>query len=102
MPEILKTYKVLLTRQAQNDLAEIYEYIAADSLENAITFVQAIEEKVFSLTTMPERAAMIPENSVLGSRYRHLPHGRYRIIFRIKDKRVVVLRIIHGARLLQL
>lgn len=97
-----KTYKVLLARLAQNDLAEIHDYIAADSPANAAAFVLALEEKVLSLTTMPERAPLIPENSLLGTRYRHLVHGNYRIIFRIHGDSVMVLRLVHGARLFQL
>lgn len=96
-----KTYKVLLTRHAQNDFAEIYDYISADSPENGGAFVLTIEEKVASLTSMPERAPMIPENALLGTGYRHLIHGKYRIIFRIQADSVIILRIIHGARLLR-
>jgi toxin ParE1/3/4 len=97
-----KTYEVLLARHAQRDLAEVYDYIAADSPANAAAFVQAIEEKVFSLASMPERASLIPENTQLGTGHRHLVHGNYRIIFRIEGDAVLVLRIVHGARLLQL
>ena len=97
-----KTYRVLLTRQAQNDLAEIFDYISADSPENAAAFILAIERKVFSLASMPERSPLAPENSLLGTNYRHLVHGNYRLIFRTQGDSVIVLRIIHGARLLQL
>jgi len=99
---VQKRYKVLLTRLIQNDLAEIYDYIAADSPANAAAFVSALEEKVHSLAIMPERAHLIPENSLLGTRYRQLVHGSYRIIFRIHGDSVMVLRLVHGARLLQL
>lgn len=97
-----KTFKVLLARLAQNDLAEIHDYIAADSPANAVAFVMALEEKVLSLAIMPERAPLIPENSLLGTRYRHLVYGNYRIIFRIQGDSVIVLRLVHGARLFQL
>lgn len=99
MPEI---YKVLLTRHAQNDLAEIHDYISVDSPENADDFISKVEEKILALTTMPERAPLILENTVLGTRYRHLVHGKYRIIFRIQGNAVIILRVIHGARLLRL
>lgn len=49
-----------------------------------------------SLATMPERAPMIPENALLGTGHRHLVHGNYRIILRMQDDSVFVLRIIHG------
>jgi toxin ParE1/3/4 len=99
---VTKAYKVLLTRQAENDLAEIFDYISADSPEAAASFIVTIEEKVVSLVSMPERVPMIPENNLLGTNYRHLIYGNYRIIFRIQEDSVLVLRIIHGARLLPL
>ena len=99
MPEI---YKVLLALHAENDLAEIYDYIAADNPANAIAFILTLEEKIYSLSTMPKRAPLIPENSLLGTRYRHLIHGKYRIIFKVQTPKVTVLRVIHGSRLLEL
>lgn len=97
-----KTYSVFLSRHAQRDVAEIYDYISGDSPESAAAFVLAIEEKVASLAAMPDRAPLIPENALLGTSYRHLVHGKYRIIFRVQGDTVLILRIVHGARLLQM
>lgn len=97
-----KGYSVLLSHHAQRDVAETYDYISVDSPESAATFVLAIEEKVASLATMPDRVPLIPENALLGTSYRHLVHGKYRIIFRVQGDSVLILRIIHGARLLQM
>lgn len=66
------------------------------------SFISAVEKKILSLAHMPGRAPLIPENTLYGIRYRHLVHGKYRIICRIQDDTVIVLRVIHGARLLQL
>ena len=49
---------------------------------------------------MPERCPLIAENELMGTRYRHLRLGEYRTIFRVVVSKVLVLRIIHGARLL--
>lgn len=95
-------YEVFLSAHARDDLAEIFEYIGADSRENTAAFLSAVEEKIRSLATMPERAPMIPENVQLGTGYRHLVHDRYRIIFRIQGTSVLILRVVHGARLLQM
>ena len=48
----------------------------------------------------PERCPLIPENEILGTRYRHLLYGNYRTVFRIERKTVYLIRVIHGARLL--
>ena len=95
-----KTYRVLLTRHAQNDLEEIYTYIAADSPGNAAAFVFALEKQILSLATMPERSPLIPENSFFGTRLRHLVYKKYRVVFRVQNETVFVLRVIHGSQLL--
>jgi toxin ParE1/3/4 len=43
---------------------------------------------------------LIPENEILGTRYRHMIYGDYRTVFRVAKRTVYVLRVIHGARLL--
>lgn len=97
-----KTYRVFLSRHAQNDLEEIYTYIAADSPVNAAAFVLVLEKQILSLATMPERSPLIPENNFFGTRLRHLVHKKYRVIFRIQKETVFVLRVIHGAQLLKM
>ena len=94
-------YKVNLTQHAQNDLEHIFDYIAADSINNAANFILELEEKVSSLDTFPERHPLIPENEYFGTDYRHLVYKKYRIIYRIIERSVFILRIIHGAKLLQ-
>jgi len=42
----------------------------------------------------------VPENELLGATYRHLLYGNYRTIFKIVGSRVIILRVLHGARLL--
>lgn len=94
------TFRVEITPSAEADIAEIWDYIAQDSPDNATAFVLAIEEQIGSLEQFPERCRRIPENEILGTSYRHLIHGSYRTIFRITGAKVVILRVIHGARLL--
>ena len=91
---------VEITPSAEADIAEIWDYIAQDSPADADAFVLALEEQIASLEKFPERSSRIPENEILGTSYRHLIHGSYRTIFRIAGSSVVILRVIHGARLL--
>lgn len=97
-----KTCKVNLTWQAQQDLEQIFSYIAANNPDNAAKFLGELERKIFSLASFPERAPLIPENHFLGTGYRHLLHERYRVIYRRDEEVVFVLRVIHGAKLLEL
>lgn len=93
-------FRVEITPSAEADIEEIWDYIAQDSPDNATAFVLALEEQIASLEQFPERCPRIPENEVLGTSYRHLIHGSYRTICRITGSKVIILRVIHGARLL--
>lgn len=91
---------VEITPSAEADIAEIWDYIAQDSPGNAKAFILALEEQIASLEKFPERCPRIAENEILGTSYRHLIHGPYRTILRIAGSKVIILRVLHGARLL--
>jgi toxin ParE1/3/4 len=93
-------FQVKITHTAEIDLKEIWDFISKDSLREAEKFVTRIENQIDTLEQYPERCPVIPENEVLGTGYRHILFGDYRTIFRISKKAVIVLRIIHGSRLL--
>lgn len=97
-----KKYKVNITRNAQNDLEHIFFYIAADNINNAKKFILELEEKIYSLDSFPERFAYIPENNFFGTSYRHIIHKKYRAIYKITNDSIYILRVIHGAKLLDL
>ncbi len=93
-------YRVKITQSAENDLAEIWAYIATDSVDNANQFILKLESRMNTLARSPRRCLLISENDILGTQYRHLIIRKYRIIFRIWNDTVYILRVIHGARLL--
>jgi len=93
-------YRVEITQTAEGDVDEIWTHIGADSFEDATRFVMQLEQKIGTLQRMPHRCPAIPENKLLGTQYRHLILGDYRVIFRIEASSVFVLRIVHGNRLL--
>ena len=93
-------FHVKIARHAEMDLEEIWDYIAADSVGNATRFVVELETRMKTLSYSPRRCSLIPENDILGTRYRHLIIRKYRVVFRISRDTVYVLRVIHGARLL--
>ncbi len=95
-----KKYQANLTQHAQNDLEQIYYYITDDSINNAVNYVIQLEKKIYSLEVFPERNPFIPENEFFGTDYRHLIYKNYRIVYRIVEKSVYILRILHGAKFL--
>jgi len=95
-----KKYTVDITAAAEADVAEIWEYIAQDNPDAATAFVLRLEEQINTLERFPERCQLVQENELLGTAYRHLVYGNYRSIFKIIGSRVIIMRVLHGARLL--
>lgn len=95
-----KKYQVELSKTAITDIHEIWDYIATDNPIQATKFVVELEKRIYTLETHPERCPIIPENEILIGDYRHLIYGNYRSIFTIEKNIVFIIRVIHGARLL--
>ena len=95
-------YTVSITATAESDISEIFDYIARNTPHAAAGWVDEVERQIRSLERFPLRCPVIPESEGLGVAYRHLLYGKYRTIFRIEESQVIVLRVIHGARLLDL
>jgi toxin ParE1/3/4 len=87
--------QVRFTVQAELDLEEIGDYIAADNPSLALAFVQSIREHCERIANAPLGYPTHPE---LGEHLRSCPHGRYRIFFRPRATDVLIVRILHGAR----
>jgi plasmid stabilization system protein ParE len=99
---VARKYKVNISFNAQKDLERIFFYIADDSMNNAKNFILELEKKIYSLDAMPERFALIPENIFFGTNYRHITHKKYRVIYKISGDSVFIMRVVHGAKLLDL
>ncbi len=97
-----RKYRVDIAAAAQRDVSEIHAHIAADAPAAARRWRAEVRRQIASLEQFPLRAPLIPEAAALGVSYHQLLHGQYRTIFRIEDDRVIIVRVIHGARLLSL
>jgi toxin ParE1/3/4 len=93
-------FQVEITRVAESDIKNIFQHIASDNPTAAENWVKEIERQIDSLEKFPLRCPVIPESHDLGKEYRHVLYGNYRTIFRREGSRVIILRVIHGARLL--
>jgi toxin ParE1/3/4 len=96
-------FTVFLTKDAEVDLNELYDYILTnDSSGKAEYVLQQIEKNLLSLSEFPERGAHPKELLKLGVReYREIFFKPYRIIYRIINKNVYVLLIADGRRDMQ-
>jgi len=82
------TYEVLLADDAENDLLEIYRYVACnDSLEKADQLLDKLEELVQALDRLPTRGHIPPELARIGvTDYREVHFKPYRVIYRIEAR----------------
>ncbi len=95
-----KTYKVHIANTAKMDLSEIFEYISSSNPKRAVTFIKELERNILSLKKFPERNPMIQENFYFNTDYRHLIYKKYRIIYRVSQEDVFIMKIFHGAKLM--
>jgi plasmid stabilization system protein ParE len=98
----VQRYKVEITRAAKSDIIEIFDHIARDNPVAAANFVRQLERQIRSLKQYPLRCPIIPEAVELKREYRHMLYGSYRTIFKVSTKSMIIIRVIHGARLLDL
>ena len=87
---------VVVTAEAESDLEQIANYIAEQSPEIALNFVQELREKCESLADAPRGYPLVPRNEHLGIRRR--PFGNYLIFYRVGLDAIEVVHILHGAR----
>ncbi len=96
-------YKVLLTRDAVNDLEELDTWIAThDSPERADYVLDGIAEAFQKLAELPERGTHPKELFALGVReFREVFFKPYRIIYRVERRTVHIYLIADGGRDMQ-
>lgn len=86
---------VLRRPQAAEDIAEIWDYIADDSLAAADRFVDQLDEQFGLLATQPQMGRARGE---LAPDIRSFPFGRYVIFYLPIDEGLDVVRVLHSAR----
>ena len=90
-----KTYEVLWSETAENDLLKIIEYIAQDSPSNALKILEKIKEQVADLSFFPEKCRIVPELYNQGiALYREMVISPWRVQYRIADSQVFVLSVL--------
>jgi toxin ParE1/3/4 len=99
----MKRFSVELTEHALLDLDDIADYIASqDGPERAEHVARGLEKAFASLALFPHRGAFPRELLDTGSRdFRETHFKPYRIIYRVHERRVIVLLIADGRRDMQ-
>jgi toxin ParE1/3/4 len=94
-------YTVAFTPEAEDDLLDLYNYIADhSSTTRAMRYIERIEKSCMSLITMPDRGTrrddLRPDLRVMGFERRVL------IAFQVNSGSVALLRILYGGRSVEL
>lgn len=89
------------SREAGENLVDMEEFIARDSVERAVRFVDAlIDHAELTLTDNPRSGRTVPE--IGNPDIRELIFRGYRIVYRLNDDRIEILTVFEGHRLLRL
>jgi toxin ParE1/3/4 len=88
--------KVIWAPLALDRAAEIARYIAADRPSAAERWIDGLVRLAAGLSRAPRRGRIVPE--VARPDLREILYGRYRLIYRLDPKRVVVLTVRHARR----
>lgn len=86
---------VFFTTQARQDLHEIRDFIAADSIEVADRFVDTLEEKCQRIAGTPYIGRARDE---LAPALRSFTASHYIILYRPLEDGIRILRVLHAAR----
>jgi toxin ParE1/3/4 len=87
--------KLRLTPEAKADLEGIGDRIAERNPMRAVTYVQELRERASRIGEFPHAGPPRPQ---WGEGIRITVHGKYLIVYRVRDETVQVLRVVHGAR----
>jgi plasmid stabilization system protein ParE len=66
---VREIFRVEITTTAEQDIEEIWEYMAGDNPENALSFISNLEMQIVTLESYPFRCPIVPENEVLGTSF---------------------------------
>ena len=83
------------TARAEEDLIDIWLYIAHDDVRAADRLLDEIEEKFSLLAGQPLLGRARPD---IAQELRYLPVRRYLILYRKITDGIEVVRVVHGAR----
>lgn len=87
--------RILRSPAAEQDLIDIWTFIAADNLDATDRLLDLIGSRIHQLANYPFSGA---ERNDIAAGLRMLPVSRYVVLYRIDEREVVIVRVVHGAR----
>lgn len=91
-----RTRRIVWGESAQTALDEVLTDIAQTSIDGAVRVLTRALEVADSLSTLADRGRVVPE--IAESTLRELFVYDYRLLYRVREDRVVIRASLHGAR----
>ena len=100
----MKRYRVRLAEEAEQDLIDIYYYVAThDSVEKAARLLDRLEALCSRLSELPQRGHIPPELARIAvTTYREVHFKPYRVIYEVVGHEVFAHCVIDERRDMQL
>ena len=87
--------EITVSKQAKQDLIDIWSYIADDNPQAADTVLDTLNKKISLLADHP---LLGPARLHIARDLRYLISGNYLILYRVIKENVEIVRVLHGAR----
>ncbi|MGA1805149.1 type II toxin-antitoxin system RelE/ParE family toxin [Rhizobium sp. HT1-10] len=88
-------HSIIRTDRADEDLIEIWSYIAADNISAADRVLDAIEARWDNLARHPYSGVARDD---IAPGIRHLVSGEYLTLYRLSGSAIEIVRVLHGRR----
>lgn len=95
-----RKYKIYINSLAEEDILNVFDFIAKDNFAIAIIFKSKIYTQIESLKNFPEKHPIISGLKKNFFKHRHLIFENYRIIYRISENTIIIVRFLHQKQLL--
>ena len=96
----MKKYNIEYSKESQQDLIEIKQYIKYNLQEPEIAqkLISKIRKKISALINNPEINAIIDEEIITKLEIRKLIVDNYIVFYRIKSNNIQIVRVMYGRR----
>ena len=91
-----RTRRVIWTESARSALDDVIAYIAQESSDDAVRVLIRALDTAASLSTLADRGRVVRE--IGESTLRELLVYDYRLLYRVREDRVIIRAFLHGAR----
>jgi len=87
--------KVIFAPTAKLDLLSIGKNIERENPTRAVTFVDELIDRCYTLAELPRRYPLVPRYEHWG--IRRCVYGNYLIFYRVREDAVDIVHVLHGA-----